>query len=319
MTLIRTPIGLIAIGCSRVSYDAEASPVLGMRILLAIVHHWNPSANGRHGSLRSDPTPRKLALQDQLLALRRLGHMQGTLSIAERMVKPANQALRHSIDINVITDGSNSVLHLLDPSFADLYTEIPSSPISGMFLGFEAQKFLGDHISDPYDLYGYVEDDLIVSDPLFFHKIFWFATQLNHDAVLLPHRLELTGQPDVVDKFFIDGPVPRSDLISLISDPAPSLKIETPSGSILYESPLNPHSGCFFLTKSQLERWVQSDSWQDGDVSYVSPLESAATLGITKNFDLYKPALSHASWLEIQHWGSSFRRLIGTQVSLATS
>ena len=61
-------------------------------------------------------------------------------------------------------------------------------------------------------------------------------------------------------------------------------------------------------------RWVEDDCWQDGDCSYVSPLESAATLGLIKMFRLYKPAFACASWLEIQHWGTSFSSLVGGSV-----
>ena len=47
----------------------------------------------------------------------------------------------------------------------------------------------------------------------------------------------------------------------------------------------------------------------DEDASFVSPLESAATLGIAKTFRLYKPVMAMGSWLELQHWGRSFHSL----------
>ena len=34
---------------------------------------------------------------------------------------------------------------------------------------------------------------------------------------------------------------------------------------------------------------------------FISPLESAATLGIMKNFNVYKPDYSCASFLEMEH------------------
>ena len=80
--------------------------------------------------------------------------------------------------------------------------------------------------------------------------------------------------------------------------------------NIAFESPLNPHSGCFFLTKNQLQRWVDSSCWQDGDTSFISPLESSATLGVSKVFELFKPCLENAGWFEIQHFGTSFHQLI---------
>ena len=65
------------------------------------------------------------------------------------------------------------------------------------------------------------------------------------------------------------------------------------------------------LTPEQMDRWCNHVCWQDGDCAFISPLESAATLGLTKVFKLYKPALAGASWLELQHWGTAFRSLVG--------
>jgi hypothetical protein len=88
------------------------------------------------------------------------------------------------------------------------------------------------------------------------------------------------------------------------------------NGELRFESPGNPHAGCFFLSQAQLQQWIQHPCWQDGDVSLVSPLESAATLGISRVFQLYKPALALAGWLELQHWGNSFHSLLGRTVRL---
>lgn len=282
-----------------------------MKILLAIVHHWNPNGGGRHQSLRPDPQPRLFALQDQLLSLRRLGVYQGLLDIEQRLVVPANQAIRHTLDLRVITDGKHTVLNRLEPLYQAMVEEVVTEPETARHLGFEAQKYLANQLSSDYDLFGYLEDDLLIHDPYFFHKIHWFAEQMGSECLLLPHRMELWRNPDQVDKFYIDGPVSQSDLDYLISTPAEPVAAGLPVGQVVFESPKNPHSGCFFLTPIQLERWIEHPSWQDGDCSYVSPLESAATLGLTKAFKLYKPSFANAGWLEIQHWGSSFRSLIG--------
>ena len=66
----------------------------------------------------------------------------------------------------------------------------------------------------------------------------------------------------------------------------------------------------FFLSDSQLRHWLDQPYWLDRDCSFISPLESAATLGISKAFKLLKPCFSHASWFELQHWGTSFHGLI---------
>ncbi len=65
--------------------------------------------------------------------------------------------------------------------------------------------------------------------------------------------------------------------------------------------------------------WVKQEHFLDRDTSFVSPLESAATLGIMKTFRIYKTVPQQANFLEIQHFGTGFLRLIGEQVCLATS
>jgi hypothetical protein len=286
-----------------------------MRILLASVHFWNPEGDGRHQSLRPQPEPRLQALQSQLLALRQLSQGQSLLHMAQRVVLPANEALRHQIDVRLITDGEHTVLDRLDPAYRAWAQEVITQPAHGRLLGFEAQRFLASQLDQGYDLYAYFEDDLVILDPLFFHKIHWFQGLMGPDAMLLPQRVELHPGPHLVDRFYIDGPMLPSEVAQLIPKPAPTVVAQLPGGEAVFDSPANPHAGCFVLTADQLRRWVDHPCWQDGDCSFVSPLESAATLGIARVFQLYKPAFSHASWLEVQHWGTSFHQLIGSSLS----
>ena len=60
--------------------------------------------------------------------------------------------------------------------------------------------------------------------------------------------------------------------------------------------------------------WAEQSWFLDGDSSLVSPLESAATLGLLKTFQLYKPQMPFASFLELQHRGL-LRSLIGDKVN----
>ena len=86
-----------------------------MRILVTIVHHWNPKVLVA-ASLRPEREPRQYALQDQLLALRRLDTRQ-MLNIATKTVDDANHALRHRFTIKVVTDGQHHVLDHLEPDY----------------------------------------------------------------------------------------------------------------------------------------------------------------------------------------------------------
>lgn len=282
-----------------------------MRILVAIVHHWNPHGDGRHASLRGNPEPRRLALQAQLLAFSRMSTRQGVFDFCDKTVHNANQAIRHCFDLRIVTDGNNTVLDLLEKPYRDMVTEEVRKPETSKHLGFEAQKLLEENQDNGYDLLVYLEDDLIILDPYFFHKIAWFSRQAGTEFLILPHRMEIPNYPHNVERLFIDGNIPKEEIQYLIPDPPPPLSINLGVNEIFLQSPSNPHAGCFVLTPEQMKLWSQHLCWQDGDCSYVSPLESAATLGLIKVFKLYKTAVICASWLEIQHWGTSFHSLIG--------
>ena len=85
-----------------------------MRILVAVVHYWDPKGSGHHGSLRPNPRPRIEAFQQQLLGLMRLSKRQAQLTMETLTADPANKAFQHQIDIKVITDGEHHVLDQLD-------------------------------------------------------------------------------------------------------------------------------------------------------------------------------------------------------------
>ena len=248
----------------------------------------------------------------------RLSQRQAQLTMETLDGGSTNNAFQHQIDIKVITDGDHHVLDQLDPPFHGLFQMVVAKPQGPKYLGFEAQRFLASRLDEAYDLYAYFEDDLIVLDPGFFRKIDWFRGQAGDECVLLPHRIEFSSLPHAVDRFFIDGPIARDDLRRFIPDPPPAIGSPYPGGTVYFESPRNPHSGCFVLSAPQLQYWVQQAWWQDGDCSLISPLESAASLGIAKTFRVFKPAMVNASWLEIQHWGTSFHCLIGNKVALSS-
>ena len=129
--------------------------------------------------------------------------------------------------------------------------------------------------------------------------------------MVLPQRYEVLPIPARIDKLYIDGAMPADQLQIHLPDPMPSLLLEDAHwGDVTFESPRNPHAGCFVLCPDQLRYWSQQPWWLDGDCSFISPLESAATLGLLKTFKLYKPSYASALFLEAQHWGTSFLGLM---------
>ena len=61
------------------AWDPERWWSLPVRILVAVVHYWDPDGSGRHGSLRPNPRPRIEAFQQQLLALQRTWRSPGAV------------------------------------------------------------------------------------------------------------------------------------------------------------------------------------------------------------------------------------------------
>ena len=234
------------------------------------------------------------------------------LDLADQAAYAANLDHRHQIDLHVVTDGSHHVLNHLDAPYRQRLIHVPTAPSDPLNLGFEAQAYLASQLDEGYDLLAYFEDDLIIHDPFFFHKLDRFVDEAGLDSVLLPQRFEFLPIPARIDKLYIDGAMPSDQLQLFLPDPSPPLQLgDSLWGDVMFESPRNPHAGCFVLRADQLRHWSQQSWWLDGDCSFISPLESAATLGLIKTFKLYKPTYASAMFLEAQHWGTSFVGLMG--------
>ena len=218
-----------------------------MRILVAVVHYWDPEGSGRHGSLRPNPRPRIEAFQQQLLALQRMGARQAQLNIETMAAEPANSQLR-TPSISKSSPMGSIMCSIVLIALSRVVSDGCGCAGSPKHLGFEAQRFLASRLDQEYDLYAYFEDDLIILDPWFFRKIDWFRSQAGDDCVVFPHRIELAPEPHPVDRFFIDGPMPESDLRQILPDPEAAIGAQWPGGTLYLESPRNPHAGCFVLS-----------------------------------------------------------------------
>ena len=79
---------------------------------------------------------------------------------------------------------------------------------------------------------------------------------------------------------------------------------------IRFEQPYNLHSGCFFLNSVQARIYFDSAASREIDISFHGPLESAATLGMLKTFQIMKPALANGRFLTVEHAGRNFMGLV---------
>lgn len=287
-----------------------------MRILLTIAHFFK-AEGGQYASQGKDPRPRLHALTLNIAGLHQLfGKAQTMISIAQHLTFPANQTQSHELEIVVCTTQGHHVLGEL--SLPDHFYKHHPTQADPMLLGFECQAVLRDCLGQ-YDYYCFLEDDLILHDPWFFVKLNWFTQQAGESSLLQPNRYEISNHA-LVSKAYIDG-----DLAQHITAPFQQIQEQFKvHGKIMgvpmtFYRALNPHAGCYFLNANQMAYWADQPYFLDRDISFVGPLESAATLGIMKTFRIYKPAPEQANFLEIQHFGTKFLDSIGNNVDFVRS
>ncbi|MBV7328748.1 calcium-binding protein [Chloroflexi bacterium TSY] len=283
-----------------------------MRLLITIPHFFNPSGDGRYGSTQPDPKPRIAAFTQCIRSLRTIFSNQQELWYrdGDRLhPQPTNQQNLLQLDVIVCTCGD---LHALEqvPLPPETYQHqiVDCEP---MFLGYECHQVLHQNLGS-YDLYGYMEDDLVLNDPAFFAKINWFAEQAGEHGVLQPNRYERMFTTSTIKKVYIDFEFyPPEEVVARANSP---VIFEQFGQMIELHRTTNPHAGCFFLTQAQMDYWTTRDDFLQQQTSYVGPLESAATLGLYRNFEVYKPAPQNANFLEIEHYGQMWsRRLPGVR------
>ncbi len=282
-----------------------------MRILVAIPHYFDHGRDRRrgtgHGSLAGNPAPRVEALTQCISALHQLfGGSQVMIDQIRGDRRPANALLASSrLEVIVCTTRGE---HLLDHLHLcrDAVRHWPTDAEPHL-LGFACHRALSER-QGAFDFYGYLEDDLILRDPLFFAKQTWFQGQFGPGAVLLPNRYEVVRRGPAW-KAYIDGDLPP-ELTTPFQDlaQAPELMARCLDVEVAFHRPLNPHSGCFFLTGEQLGSWAERTDPHKPDTTFVGPLESAATLALMRAFRVYKPARHVAAFLEIEHHGSAYLR-----------
>lgn len=281
-----------------------------MRILFAIPHYFSdhPTGGRRHGSSSTNPGTRLRSLKLCLTSIQQhFGRPQCVIDHGHRSTTPANHLTADKADVVVCTTGGR---HLLDRlTLDDRYmTHLPTRA-EARFLGFECHVALRERLGD-YDYYCYLEDDLILHDPWLFLKQRWFAQKLGDDVLLMPNRYEVAANR-IVHKAYVDGPM-RPGATAPYQNIAekPEITAQVLLKRVVFQRPTNPHSGSFFLSAEQMAEWASRSYFLDRDVSFVGPLESAATLGVMRTFRIYKPAPINANFLEIEHAGTAFVGLI---------
>jgi hypothetical protein len=274
-----------------------------MRILVTIAHYFKQSGESTWytglGS-SSSPLPKVAALNAQIVALHRyFGPRRLSFNPADPQGQSA--ANTHTLDIVVMSKRNANLLDWIGIDAKTYSVDYFDGP--PLMLPFEAQRIMRERVGQ-YDLYAYMEDDLIVDDPAFFAKIAWFASEFGPRAVLLPIRYEMasTGTPAKVSLSIHlskeqTAPFERAEFARVV-------KGQWNGTEQTFRIPNNPHAGCYVLTDEQLRVWIAQPSFYDRDASWIDPLVSGATYALGKPFGLYMPAEPDPWFLQIEHFGA---------------
>lgn len=286
-----------------------------MKLLFTIPHYFHPTEGGQYSSTRYEAAARVEAFSACLAGLHQVfGPDQRMLDMHRRLAPRANQRHAHEVHVAVCTDGRH---HLLD-QLRDLLGcfELHACTAEPLLLGFECHALLREALGR-FDYYCYLEDDLVLHDAWFFQKLTWFTAQMGEGFVLQPNRYE---QPRGRHgrKIYVDGDLrPRLTAPFRAPGEPPEFNATVLGAPVRFRTASNPHSGCFFLNAEQMRRWAAQPHFLDRNVGFIGPLESAATLGILKTFQVYKPAPDNAAFLEIEHAVAGFGHVAGEIFPLA--
>lgn len=287
-----------------------------MRLLVAVAHYFKPG-NGRHGSLSKDPAPRQQALMKLVLQLHQLfGEPSVVLNHQDRKIEAVADG-GGNLDIRICVEEPN---HLIDQltGLSSGFTVVSCKPSDPLLLGFCCHQVLreawaeGCAAGTPYDYICYLEDDILITDADFFLKLRSFNAAFGDSYLLMPNRIETAENLSQVRRFYIDGNYNPAATVNYRQSAGQMLVFEHLAEMVRFEQPSNLHSGCFFLNQSQASIYFDAEHSRIIDTGFHGPLESAATLGMLKTFQLMKPALNNGRFLTVQHAGRNFMGLVST-------
>ncbi len=281
-----------------------------VRLHFAFAHYFNANGDGRHGSLSPNPEPRIKALREAILQLHRLfGEPCGELNHQKRRVDLINTN-GSNIKISICVSNENHILkNLKDLEDKNTFTRIQCEPEEPKQLGFECHKILEKEY-DKYDYNCFMEDDILITDADYFKKLRFFNQSFGDKYLLQPNRIETSTNLKNLRRFYIDGDYNPPSTEKYRNSMNTLLCMNHLGESIKFKQRINTHSGCFFLNQKQSEEYFKGTYWNEKDASFHGPLESAATLGVMKQFQIVKPALSNGQFLTVEHAGRNFIEMI---------
>ena len=280
-----------------------------MKVLLAMPHVFAP----QEGSLYSSQTESKRLQKQQALLRATVGNLNRHQQ--RHWIHASLGKDKEVVNRELQTgDGIDLKILVFTPPERNLVQDLPShtnltilrvKTDDLMQIPLSTSRHLLENCDD-YDLIAYIEDDIVIQDPEFFSKIAYLVEETNDNYAFIPHRCEhIPGKGDVILSGDPDGGRP-----DLFWDTGEKLTVPWPLGSRIFYRATNPHSGCYFLTRSQAQKvrdfWV-SKNWKMA-WTIAGPLESAASGMLLPVLKVMKPIPEHYRFLMVRHQDSLWQR-----------
>jgi hypothetical protein len=166
-----------------------------------------------------------------------------------------------------------------------------------------------------YDYYCCLDDDVVINDPLSFRKRRFFDRSFHARAMPLPNRYEI-GVAGPIQKLYVDHRAfPGSSQAPGGKTVPRQLSMRFIDETIAFDYADVPTPGCLVLSDPQLEILLEEHS--AGAVIGSPSLGSApAASRLGKIFDVYKPALQHASFFEVLGASPDWMPIVSRHVRL---
>ena len=243
-----------------------------MRLLVTIPHYCKRAAEPP-ADAPADPLTVGGAGAEPLVYASESGNVAARLRQVERCLTALHQTFgsRQSITWNEEPIRANTTLDstlsiaLVTTGTQHLAAELPEhlfmhfgTDVEPRHLGFACHQLMREN-AGRYDYYAYLEDDIEITDPLFFEKLRWFSDRFGHSALLQPNRFETA--PDLtIMKLYVDGDTAQRELPARYQDINTRRRVlaEAFGRSFMFQRVDNVHSGCFFLSATQFARVAAS-------------------------------------------------------------
>lgn len=272
-----------------------------MKILVTIPHYfYAQSESSRFKSMKPSAKAERVRLLEQVIDRLQMYWGNGVYGAVHSQKRFEPLASGFTLDIRIVTVKDR---HLLDeirvPASSYRHEQVDIDPLQ---LGFHCHRLMLENQGN-YDLYGYLEDDILIEDGYLLQKIQHLTRCAEiagmQDALFQPQRFESSLGLEAAAKALYNAILMDWRIDPEVSDKP--LAMEFLGRQVVFERASLPHAGCFWINNAQLAQLDGKPNFGRLDHTWVTPLDTAASYAIGTNFKVYKPVLQDFHFLAVRH------------------